>query len=84
MASRPWDDSDVAFLKTLAERRDWFDEAKPRFGDRTDAAVRCMMQKVRQELGLAEGRFMENAWMADAANGTRRLFDALMLTGLRP
>jgi hypothetical protein len=55
-----------------------------RFPDRSEAAVRCMMQKVREDMGVTESRFMENAWMADAHNGTAMLLDRLMQTGLRP
>lgn len=84
MASPPWTDADRAFLKRLSVRRDWIEEAMNRFPDRSEAAVRCMMQKVREDMGVTESRFMENAWMADAHNGTAMLLDRLMQTGLRP
>jgi hypothetical protein len=84
MASRPWADEDRAFLETLAGRRDWIGIAMERFTDRTEAAVRCMMQKVREEQGSTERRFMESAWMADAVNGTRMLGERLNSLGLRP
>jgi hypothetical protein len=85
MASRPpWTEGDKAFLETLADRRDWIAIALKRFPHRTEAAIRCMMQKVRGELGLCDGRFFENAWMADAAMGSARLLAALHETGQRP
>lgn len=84
MASRPWTDSDVAFLKTLADRRDWITKAVAKFPDRTEAAVRCMMQKVRQDIGSTDSRFCDNAWMASAAHASKQLLIALETTGLRP
>ena len=84
MASRPWTDADREFLKGLADRRDWIDDAMRRFTDRSEAAVRCMMQKVRADLGATEQRFVESAWMADAHNASAMLLHRLMETGLRP
>lgn len=83
MASSPWTHEDRAFLETLADRRDWIAEALRRFPHRTEPAIRCMMQKVRAELGTAE-QDQPNAWMADAVNGSRRLLEALCQAGLRP
>lgn len=84
MASRPWDDEDREFLEELADRRDWIGIAMKRFTDRSEAGVRCMMQKVRAELGMGDKRTVDAPWMADAINGTRRLYERLVETGLRP
>lgn len=84
MASRPWSDADRDYLKGLAGRRDWIGEAMSRFTDRSEAAVRCMMQKVRADLGTTEQRFVESAWMADAYNASAMLLHRLKETGLRP
>jgi hypothetical protein len=79
-----WREDDREFLKSVADRRDWIASAVKRFPHRSEAAIRCMMQKVRIELGTTEGRFMENAWMADAVNGTRALLTAQLLVGSFP
>jgi hypothetical protein len=84
MASRSWHTEDREFLKSVSDRRDWSAEAVARFPDRSEAAIRCMMQKVRIELGTVEGRFMENAWMADAVNGSRALLTAQLMMGVFP
>ena len=84
MASRAWRQDDREFLKRIADRRDWITEAVARFPDRSEAAIRCMMQKVRIELGTTEGRFLENAWMADGVNGSRELLRAQLAVGAFP
>ena len=84
MASAPWTDGDRAFLETLAPRRDWIDTALKRFPNRTEAAIRCMMHKVRAELGTTDTRLIENAWMANAVNGSAQLLDAIRRAGVRP
>jgi hypothetical protein len=83
MASRPWTDADRAFLKRLSVRRDWIEDAMNRFPDRSEAAVRCMMQKVRTDLGVNEPD-SPTAWMADAKRASRELERRLIETGLRP
>jgi hypothetical protein len=84
MASKSWRKDDREYLKSVADRRDWIAEAVARFPDRSEAAIRCMMQKVRIELGSTERRFYENAWMADAVNGTRALLYAQLMMGSFP
>jgi hypothetical protein len=73
----------VAFLETLADRRDWLTDAMRRLPDRSEAAVRCMMQKVRTDLGVNEPD-SPTAWMADAKRASRELERRLIETGLRP
>jgi hypothetical protein len=84
MASRPWADEDRAFLETLADRRDWIEVAMDRFTDRSPAAVRCMMQKVRTDLGMTDQRTVDGCWIADAINASGRLLAALQSSELRP
>lgn len=84
MASRAWTAEDRKFLERLSDRRDWIVEAVKRFPDRSEAAIRCMMQKVRCEQGATEQRFFENAWMVDAVNGSRALLAAIERVGVRP
>lgn len=74
-----WSQADRDCLKALANRRDWIDSAVERLPNRTVAALRCMMQKVREEMGLTQPRFAERASGADG-----RLLEALQLTGERP
>lgn len=84
MASAPWTEQDRVFLEDLAGRRNWIATAKERFPDRSEPAIRCMMQRIRCDLGMSDGRFVDGPWMIDAVNGTTRLFEALQRTGLRP
>jgi hypothetical protein len=84
MASRPWADEDRAFLEMLADRRDWIEVAMDRFTDRSPAAVRCMMQKVRTDLGMTDQRTVDGCWIADAINASGRLLAALQSSELRP
>lgn len=83
MASQPWSEEDIAFLETLATRRYWIKLALERLPHRTEPAIRCMMQKIRADLGIGGTQFL-NAWMIDAMDGTRQLLAALNRTGLRP
>jgi hypothetical protein len=83
VASRPWKDADRAFLETLADRRDWIEVALKRFPTRTEAAIRCMMQKVRIERGMNE-RDQPNAWMADVRAASQMLLEAQIATGQMP
>lgn len=84
MASAPWTDEEREFLEGLADRRDWICEAVVRFPDRSEPAIRCMMQRIRCDRGMGDTRFVDGPWMIDAMNGTKRLFEALQRTGLRP
>jgi hypothetical protein len=84
MANRAWLKEDRAFLDSVADRRDWIAEAVARFPHRSEAAIRCMMQKVRLENGSSEQRFVENEWMARAANGSRNLLVAQLMSGAFP
>jgi hypothetical protein len=74
-----WSPRDRAYLETLAERRDWIEEAQAKFPNRTVAAIRCMMQKVRAELGLTQPRYVDGATQRQD-----RLMDALTVSGQRP
>jgi len=84
MASAPWSEGERDLLRDLANRRDWIGDAMRMFPERTAAALRCMMQKVRADEGMGDTRFFENAWMADAINGSAKLLERLKETGLRP
>lgn len=84
MASVSWSAEDRAYLETLIDRRDWIGDAVQRFPNRSEAAVRCMMQKIRAEAGYNDKRFVDMAWMSDAVNGSRRLLERLNACGLRP
>lgn len=84
MASLPWSAEEMAALEAFAERRDWIAEATQLLPHRTRAGLRCMMQKIRADLGMSDGRAVDFCWMADAVEGSKRLLDALDRTGLRP
>lgn len=84
MASRAWREEDREFLRRVADRRDWIAAAVKRFPDRSEAAIRCMMQKVRIELGTNNEQGPGNAWLSDAARGSRELLRAQLATGAFP
>jgi hypothetical protein len=84
VASTPWRTEDREFLKGVAGRRDWITVAIERFPDRSEAAIRCMMQKVRIDLGLSGEHGPGNAWITDARNGSRDLLRAQLSTGAFP
>lgn len=83
MASHAWTEADRAYLRRLSTRRDWITLAMKRFQGRTEAAVRCAMQKVRESDGLTRSHY-ETPWMADAVRGSQELLARLDATGLRP
>jgi hypothetical protein len=82
MASRPWSEDEVAVLEHHADERDWLDKAIAKLPDRSPKALRSRMQKVRLELGPTHDRYVDRAWMAEAANASQRLLAAIQRAGL--
>jgi hypothetical protein len=84
MASRAWSEQELEALSQNRDRRDWFIAVSGKFVDRSPAALRSMMQKIRADAGMSDQRCVDSAWMADAINGTRRLLVAIEQAGVYP
>jgi hypothetical protein len=52
MASRPWTAADLAVLERHADNDDWLEIVSVCFPDRSTAAIKTRISKLRSELGI--------------------------------
>lgn len=85
MASRVWSPDDLQVLEQHAHNDDWLDAVTGRFPDRSLAAIKTRISKLRSELGI-KGRRGAREEDQDRANAkavvaTQQLLEATLKVG---
>jgi hypothetical protein len=85
MASRVWTDDDLQVLEQYAENDDWLEAVTGCFPDRSAAAIKTRISKLRSELGI-KGRRGARAEDQDRMNAksvtaSQQLLEATLRVG---